>query len=76
MEKGWSWDEKQQQYCIDLAKKWEGIGYGNEELDMSNYEMMKQMLFPKQILDILGIDRYRENFDRFYPEFRQPGDRV
>lgn len=70
------WEEGDERYFIDLAKKWEGIGYGNEQLDMSNMEMMKQMLFPKQIIDILGVDGYREYFDKFYPEFRQPGQRV
>lgn len=74
--KGWPWDESTQQYCIDIAKQWESAGYGNEELDMSSLEMMKQFLFPKQMLDILGKDRYREYFDRFYPEFREPGQKV
>ena len=75
-QKGWGWDESDTQYAIDLAKTWEGIGFGEAELDMSNQEQMERVLYPKQIVDILGVDKYRDNFDRFYPEFRMPGQRV
>lgn len=44
--------------------------------DLSTLNQMQQILYPKQIIDILGVDLYRKNFDKFYPEFRTHGNRV
>ncbi len=61
---------------IELAKGWEGMGFGNKPVDISTQHLMKQVLFPKQIIGILGEERYRKYFDRLYPEFREKGKRV
>ena len=68
---GRTWDKNDEQWCLDLARRWEGIAYGEGDLDMSNQHMMSQILYPKQIVTLLGLDGYRKYFDRFYPEFRE-----
>ncbi len=73
---GRTWDENYTQYMFELAKKWEDVGFGDGELDLWSQQQMSQLLYPKQIIGILGIDKYREYFDRYYPEFRMPGHRV
>lgn len=74
--KGWKWDESDAQYYYELAKKWEDIPWTDGNIDMSTHRQMQQILYPKQIIDILGNELYRDNFDKFYPEFRMPGYRV
>ena len=74
--RGWTWDKEIEQNCIDIARNWENAAFNGGNLSMSDIEMMHQMLFPKQIIGILGVDGYRDNFDRYYPEFRTPGNRV
>ena len=76
LSKGWKWDESNAQYFYELAKKWEYMAWNDEDIDLSTLNQMQQILYPKQIIDILGVDLYRKNFDKFYPEFRTHGNRV
>jgi hypothetical protein len=73
---GRKWDKSNAQYFYELAKKWENMAWNDEDIDLSTFYQMQQILYPKQIIDIFGVDLYRKKFDKFYPEFRTPGNRV
>lgn len=59
------------QQAYELAQTLESIGYGNDipgQTVMRTIDTMEKFLFPKQLIQAIGIDKYREFVDKFYPE--------
>lgn len=61
------------QQAYELAQTLESIGYGNDvpaQTVMRTIDTMEKFLFPKQLIQAIGIDKYRAFVDKFYPENR------